>query len=120
MIRERVKKQFFGEISPKRGWVGWLIPKQGPNPSKPPQITPKISFFDPNLTIRSLTLGWVGGWINRFGRDLTKKLFLDLPLHKIFHLFLFNENFNLLVRAFTVTNRYFYYFFTEMYDAQKY
>ena len=51
MIRERVKKQFFGEISPKRGWVGWLIPKQGPNPSKPPQITPKIAFFDPNFTL---------------------------------------------------------------------
>ena len=50
MIRERVKKQFFGEISPKRGWVGWLIPKQGPNPSKPPQITSKITFFDPNFT----------------------------------------------------------------------
>ena len=26
--------------------VGWLIPKQGPHPSKPP----KIAFFDPNFT----------------------------------------------------------------------
>ena len=33
-------------------WVEWLIPKQGPNPSKPPQITPKIAFFDPNFTFR--------------------------------------------------------------------
>ena len=44
-------------------WV--LIPKQGPNPSKPPQITPKIALFDPNFTFRSpkshKTLGWVGG-----------------------------------------------------------
>ena len=39
------KKGFFWEISPKCGWVGWLIPKQGPNPSKPPQITLKIAFF---------------------------------------------------------------------------
>ena len=45
-------------------WV--LIPKQGPNPSKPPQITPKIALFDPNFTFRSpkskkKTMGWVGG-----------------------------------------------------------
>ena len=26
------KKHFFGEIFPKCGWVGWLIPKQGTNP----------------------------------------------------------------------------------------
>ena len=67
MIRERVKKQFFGEISPKRGWVGWLIPKQGPNPSKPPQITPKIAIVDPNFTFRSPKSHKnpaVGGWVN--------------------------------------------------------
>ena len=43
---------FFWEIFPKCGWVGWLIPKQGPTPSKPPQITAKIAFFDPNFTFR--------------------------------------------------------------------
>ena len=54
LVREGIKKKkFFWEIFPKCGWVGWLIPKQGPNPSKPPQITPKIAFFDPNFTFRS-------------------------------------------------------------------
>ena len=80
MIRERVKKQFFGEISPKRGWVGWLIPKQGPNPSKLPQITPKITFFDPNFTFwfpKSHKYSGMGGWVNRFGKGLPKKTFLD-------------------------------------------
>ena len=47
------KTGFFWEISPKCGWVGWLTPKQGPNPSKPPQIAPKIALFDPNFTFRS-------------------------------------------------------------------
>ena len=28
------KASVFWEISPKCGWVGWLIPKQGPNPPK--------------------------------------------------------------------------------------
>ena len=37
------KKRFFWDIFPKCGWVGWLIPKQGPNPSKPPQITPNCT-----------------------------------------------------------------------------
>ena len=46
------KKGFFWDIFPKCGWVGWLIPKQGPNPSKKPQIAPKIAFFDPNFTFR--------------------------------------------------------------------
>ena len=27
------KTRFFWDIFPKCGWVGWLIPKQGPNPS---------------------------------------------------------------------------------------
>ena len=48
------KKPFF---SPKCGWVGWLIPKQGPNTSKPTQITKTL------------------GWVNKFGRDLPKKVF---------------------------------------------
>merc|ERR550539_2303514 len=70
------KTVFFWEISPKCGWVGWLTPKQGPNTSKPPQITPKIAFFDPNFTFRSPKSHknpGVGGWVNRFGRDLPKK-----------------------------------------------
>ena len=70
------KKGFFWEISPKCGCVGWLTPKQGPNPSKPPQITPKIALFDPNFTFRSPKSHknpGVGGWVNRFGRDLPKK-----------------------------------------------
>ena len=60
-IREGVKKNVFLEIFPKCGWVGWLIPKQGPNPSKPPQ--------NPG----------VGGWVNRFGKGLPKKPFFLLP-----------------------------------------
>ena len=58
--------------------MGWLIPKQGPNPSKPPQIAPKIAFFDPNFTFRfpkSHKNPGVGGWVNRFGKDIPKKTF---------------------------------------------
>ena len=47
------KKRFFWEISPKCGWLVWLIPKQGPNPSIPTQIISKIALFDPNFTFRS-------------------------------------------------------------------
>ena len=60
----------FWDISPKCGWVGWLIPKQGPNPSKPTQITPKIALFDPNFPFRFLKSHknpGVGRWVNRFG-----------------------------------------------------
>ena len=32
-----------------RGDLGWLTPKQDPNTSKPPQITPKIAFFRPKF-----------------------------------------------------------------------
>ena len=88
LLGKRPKKKknvFFWEISPKCGWVGWLTPKQGPNPSKPPQITPKIALFDPNFTFRtpkSHKNPGVGGWVNRFGRDLPKKtvFFWQLPL----------------------------------------
>ena len=77
------KKVFFGEIPPKGGWVGWLIPKQGP---KKKQITPKIAFFDPNFTFHfpeSHKNPGVGGWVNTFGKDLPKKrVFLYLPLYK--------------------------------------
>ena len=56
-------------------WV--LIPKQDPNPSKPPQITPKIALFDPNFTFRfpkSHKNPGVGGWENRFGETFPKLL----------------------------------------------
>ena len=77
-IREAAKNKFrfFWEIFLKCGWVGWLIPKQGPNPSKPPKITPKIAFFDPNFTFRfpkSHKNPGVGGWVNRFGKGFPKK-----------------------------------------------
>ena len=70
------KKPFFWEIFSKCGWVGWLIPKQGPTPSKNPQITAKIAFFDPNFTFcfpKSRKNPGVGGWVNTFGKDLQKK-----------------------------------------------
>ena len=60
------------DIFPKCGWVGWLIPKQGPNPPKLPRKLPfstKISpFVFPNLT---KTLGWV----HRFGKTFIKNAF---------------------------------------------
>ena len=79
------KKGFFWEISPKCGCVGWLTPKQGPNPSKPPKITSKVALFDPNFTFRSPKYHknpGVGGWVNRFWRDLPKitGFFLAAPL----------------------------------------
>ena len=81
-MREANKKNvFFWEIFPKCGWVGWLFPKQGPNPSKPPQITPKIAFFDPNFTFRfpkSHKNPGVGGWVNRFGKGFPKKTVIFL------------------------------------------
>ena len=51
---------FFWESFPKCGWMGWLIPKQGP----------KIAFFEPNFTFRfpkyHKNFG-VGGWVHTFG-----------------------------------------------------
>ena len=74
LMREAAKKKrFFGEIFPKCGWVGWLFPKQGQNPSKPPQITPKIAFFDPNSTFsfpKSYKNPGVGG-LHIFGKTLS-------------------------------------------------
>ena len=59
VIREGVQKNVF----PKCGWVGWLIPKQGPNPSKAPRKSPFSTQISPfvfsNLT---KTLGWVSGF----------------------------------------------------------
>ena len=60
--------------------MGWLIPKQGPNPSIPPKITPKIAFFDPNFTFRfpkSHKNPGMVGWVNRSGKNIPKKLFSD-------------------------------------------
>ena len=74
----RPKKRFFlGEISPKCGWVGWLIPKQGPNPSKKTNH-PENRLFDPNFTFcfpKSHKNPGVGGWVNTFGKDLPKNVF---------------------------------------------
>ena len=64
LLKKALQKNVFWEISPKCGWVGWLIPKQGPNPSKPPQITPKIALFYQNFTFcspKSHKNPWVGG-----------------------------------------------------------
>ena len=72
-------KNVFLEIFPKSEW---LIPKQGPNPLKPPQITPKIAFFDSNFTFpfpKSYKNPGVGGWVNTFGKDLPKKTFFFIP-----------------------------------------
>ena len=76
------KTNFFGENFPKCRWVGWLIPKQGANPSKKKQINPKIAFFDPNYTFRfpkSHKNPGVGGWVNTFGKDIPKKTFFFIP-----------------------------------------
>ena len=68
--RSKKQQRFFWEISPKCGWwVGWLIPKQGPNPSKSLQTTPKIAFFD--LSFSQISQKPWGGWVNGFGRDLS-------------------------------------------------
>ena len=63
-------------------WVGGVANSQTRSkPLKTPQITPKIALFDPNFTFRtpkSHKNPGVGGWVNRFGRDLPKKgVFLD-------------------------------------------
>ena len=81
-LREGIKKTFFWDIFPKCGLVGWLIPKQGSNPSKKNQITPKIAFFDPNFTFRfpkSYKNPGVGGWVNRFGKGFPKKTCFFAP-----------------------------------------
>ena len=68
------KTFFFWEISPKYGWLGRLIPKQGPNPPKSTRKSSSITLCSP----KSHKNPWVGGWVNRFGRDLPKKrFFLD-------------------------------------------
>ena len=71
------KESFFGESFPKCGYVGWLILKQGPNPSEPPRkshfFTWVSPFVFPNLT---KTLGWVGSHI---WKNFQKKTFFFSP-----------------------------------------
>ena len=82
------KKRFFGDIFPQCWWVGWLIPKQGPNPSKPPHIAPKIAFFDPNFTFRfpkSHKKPW-GGWMGKqiWERYPKKNVFLEVSPKSVY------------------------------------
>ena len=105
------KKTFFWEISPKCGWVGWLTPKQGPNPSKKNQIAPKIAFFDPNFTFRSPKSHknpGVGGWVNRFGKGFPKKtvFFLAASLNT------FSFNCKITIKAFHSSKSDFIFFRT--------
>ena len=59
-------------------WVGGVADSQ--TRTKTPLNHPENRLFDLNFTFRSpksyKTLEWVGGWVNTFGRDLKKKLFL--------------------------------------------
>ena len=72
----RPKKLFFWEISPKCGWV---IPKQGPNPSKPPK-SPWNRLFRPefHLSISQISQkpwsGWAGKYI--WKKSPKKRVFL--------------------------------------------
>ena len=66
---------FMGYLS--QMWVGGAADSQTRfKPLRPPQITPKIAFFDPNFTFRfpkSHKNPGVGEWENRFGKDIPKK-----------------------------------------------
>ena len=71
-------------------WLGCLIPKKGPNPSKPPQITPEYRLFDPNFTLCSPKShknpgvgGPLGGWLGKQILYLQKNIFLRLPLRDL-------------------------------------
>ena len=72
------KPVFLGYLS--QMWVGGVADSQ--TRSKPlkkkNQIAPKIAFFDPNFTFRfpkSHKNPGVGGWENRFGKDIQKNVF---------------------------------------------
>ena len=76
-----------GEISPKCGWVVWLIPKQGSKPSKKTK-SPQKSLFStqispfvfPNLT-KNPRDGWVGKQIwERYPKK--KRFFYTFPYTK--------------------------------------
>ena len=67
LFREGVKNNvFFWEIFPKCGWVGWLIPKQGPNPSNPPPNHPENRRLKPEFHLsrsqisQEPQVGWIG------------------------------------------------------------
>ena len=77
LLKEGVQKNFFfWEISPKCGWV---IPKQGPNPSKPPK-SPWNRLFRPefHLSISQISQkpwsGWAGKYI--WKKSPKKRVFL--------------------------------------------
>ena len=55
------KKRFIWEIFPKYGWVGWLIPKQGPNPS-----TPEF-----HLSFSQISQKPWGGWMGKHIWDIS-------------------------------------------------
>ena len=73
------KNVFFGRSLPNvGGWGGWFPNKvQTPqNPRKPPRKSPFLTFRFP----KSHKNPGVGGWENRFGKDIKKKRFFwQLP-----------------------------------------
>ena len=63
------------EIFPKCDWVGWLIPRQGPNSSKPPkpsQKSPSLTRISTFGFPKSLQKTW-GGWVHTFGETFPNK-----------------------------------------------
>ena len=67
-IREAAKKTFF---------LGYLSQTRS-KPLKTPPNHPENRLFDPNFTLcspKSHKNPGMGGWVNRFGRDLPKKNF---------------------------------------------
>ena len=60
------KRLFFGKFLPNMGGWGHSFPNENHNF----WTNENSPFVLPNLT---KTLGWVGGWVNTFGRDLPKK-----------------------------------------------
>ena len=82
----RKKHVLFGRFLPNvGGWGGW-IPNKVQTPQNPPK-SPKIAFCDPNFTFRfpkSHKNPGVGGWVNRFEKDIPKKniFFGYLPLRR--------------------------------------
>ena len=86
-VREglQIKIRFFWECFPKYGSVGWLSPKSPPNQTPKKQITPKITFLNPNFTFRvpkSHKNPGVGVWVQRFWKVYQKKTFFREVLKK--------------------------------------
>ena len=67
-------------------WVGGLADSQTRSKllKPPPQITPKIAFFDPNFTFRFPKSYKTLGWVNRFGKGFPKKTFFFIPSLTLF------------------------------------